>query len=145
MWVERRRFYLHYQRFMGFPEASKSMLTRNFNLCYLERENLPGVYKWWREDRRCDWESDLAGWASVGLPLNAQTFLPMAVVYNGTIFAIRSDLCLIEAPPGFYLPMHTSFGGSLMHATWHLQSAFAGIWWRCSALCCWNFPCEVSS
>lgn len=33
------------KRFMGFPEASKSILTKNFNICYLERENSPGMYK----------------------------------------------------------------------------------------------------
>lgn len=53
----------------------------------------------------------------MGLLLNAQTFLSVTVVYNGTVFAIRSGLSLIEAPPGFNLLIHTYFGGSLMHAT----------------------------
>lgn len=51
------------------------------------------------------------------LLLNAQTILPVAVLYNGTVFAIRSSLPLIGAPASFNLPIHTYFRGSLTSAT----------------------------
>lgn len=53
----------------------------------------------------------------VGL-LNAQTFLPAAILYNnGTVFAIRSGLPLIQAPAGCNLTIHTCFGGNLTGTT----------------------------
>lgn len=128
---------------MGFPKTKNLFWLWASTLLFGERQIV--VYEWWWKDKRPKWDSDLSDWASLGPLLNGQIFLAASVLYNGTVFVIRSGLSLKKAPAGFNTLVHTHFGGRLIRAAWFVKRTSAGIGWRYFSSVLWNYPSEVSS